>query len=108
MRKAFSIAALPPDIGAQIRKDFPKDTLEVIAEIEAMMQRYDHWESERATRCVIYMANGNRRRLAECLRDALQDYRDPLFAAEYDGRKSGETPVRVRDFSKPFGQNEIQ
>ena len=80
----------------------------VVAEIEEVMQQYGHWESERATRCVIHLANGDRQKLKWALQSAIEDYRDPLFAAEYDGRKSGETPVRVRDFSKPFGQNELR
>lgn len=83
------------------------DHAEVTSEIETVIQHNDELASERIIRCIVYLSEGSRRRLQEWLNYSIQDYRDPIFAAEYEGRISGETPRRIRDFKRPFGQNEL-
>lgn len=53
-------------------------------------------------RCVLLVANGSYKEFARMIELANTDYRDAIVAAEYDRRDR-----RLRDLSKPFGQNEL-
>ena len=110
MARPFSIASLSPDIGDHIRKVFPHDYNEVTQAIETFIQDQDYMvhERPRIVRCILYLAQSEKRPISQVLVSVRGDLRDAILWAEYEGLKSGETLRQVRDFTKPFGKNEIQ
>lgn len=107
MKQPFSIASLPPDIGAQIRKDYPHDHEGVVREMESFIREHDYLSHERIIRCIIYIAKREKMAVASVLRSVSGDWRDAIMWAEYDDRKSL-SPPQVRDFNKTFAENGIQ
>lgn len=107
MKKPFSIALLPSDIGAKIRMDYPHDHEEVIRTMESFIREHDYLSDERIVRCIIHLTKQENMSIPDVLEAVSGDPRDAMFWAEYEGRQSGETPRHVRDFNKPFGQNEL-
>ncbi|MEZ4807474.1 MAG: hypothetical protein R2815_08355 [Flavobacteriales bacterium] len=108
MKKPFRIASLPPDIGAEIRKDYPNEHEAVIRTMESFIREHDYLDHERIVRCIIFLAKQESSSIASVLQSVSGDWRDAIFWAEYEGTREGEEPRHVRDFNKPFGKNEIQ
>ena len=88
---------LPPDIESRLAVDYPDAT----AEARAILARIpaDH---PRVIRCVLHLAEGRLDELAHQVQNAIEDYRDVIFWAEYEDRQARH-PRRVRDFNRPFG-----
>ncbi len=107
MSKSFSISSLPPDIAVCISADYPETHLEITREIEAFIHAHDYLAHPRIVRCILYLAKTDKRPIQWALEAGAGDPRDVMLWAEYDGLKAGETPRQVRDFNKPFGQNEL-
>jgi hypothetical protein len=81
---------LPEDIQRRIIADYGQNNYEVIA--QEILQLKD----QRIIRCVLFLAQGNRKKLDRFIRQAQLDFRDVIYWAEYDG--SG----RINDFSPLF------
>ena len=91
-KKKFTIAALPADIEAELRKEYPNDHKEVTQSMEDFICTHDHLAHPRVVRCIIYLARSQRRSVTDVLRSVSGDSRDAMFWAEYEGTRSDETP----------------
>ena len=85
------------DIQSKIRRDFPS------SDFHAAIEAIHRWDVEvkgllddRRIRCAVYLARGSLDRLKQMIALGMQDYRDLIMAAEYDGE------VRARNFDDPF------
>ncbi len=107
MSSAFTIASLPPDVGARLRADYPETHAEVTREIESFISAHDYLAHPRIVRCIIHLARTRGQSLQWALEVGAGDPRDVMLLAEYEGLSEDETPRQVRDFNKPFGQNEL-
>ncbi|MBC7487958.1 MAG: hypothetical protein H7282_14550 [Cytophagaceae bacterium] len=59
--------------------------------------------TDRITRCIIYLTKNGTAQLKKNLEAAQKDPRDIMLWAEYENR---DHPTRVRDFDKTFKENE--
>ena len=84
----------PPDIVARIQQDFGKDALRDICGL--LQPVLDHDLGNRVVRCVLVVSHGEIERLRHSVEQALMDYRDVIYWAEYDGIR------RIFDFNQPF------
>jgi hypothetical protein len=85
---------LEPDITQRIEKEFS----ELSSSVENVLNKLATVpEFQRVARCVLFLANGDEKKLAHFVTVALTDYRDVIWWAEYDGKEE-----RLRDFSRPF------
>lgn len=94
---------LPPDIAAQVEKDFGPDAAAVMTLLDSYRDAIP--EPARVIRCMIYLAERDSTRMAGLVKMARADYRDVILGAEYVDH-AGERPKQVRDFSKPFLHHE--
>ena len=95
--------ALPEDIVAKVRQDFPEDDALVILQLLAEVKQSDPkgWHGfDRVLRCIVFVADGSFERFAAAV---YTDARDLIVSAEYDGW-SGEEH-HVRNFELPFSSN---
>ena len=88
---------MPPDIAGRIESDFGPAAAEAAEILATFLAHGDEAVSDRLVRCIVYLARGNLETLCETIDLAEKDYRDVIWAAEYDG-----TQVRRQDFSQPF------
>ena len=95
---------MAPDVANRVAREFPsaaarQAAAQILASVtEAVRELNDSvGEQDRVTRCVLFLAGGNLKYLAECAALARRDYRDAIMAAEYDREDR-----RIRDFSRPF------
>ena len=93
------------DISKQIGSDF-QDNADKAFDLVEMYLAKQKQEVSRVLRCVIYLSKGDLKTLKEMINIAQTDYRDAIFWAEYIDLEENE-PKQVRDFSKPFGSNEL-
>ncbi len=96
---------IPKDISKQIEHDFKENFEQAFKLVEIYLARQKQ-EVSRVLRCVLFLSKGNLKTLEEMIHIAQTDYRDAIFWAEYIDFEKDE-PKQVRDFSKPFGINEI-
>jgi hypothetical protein len=86
-----------PDIQSKIRRDFsPSDVYAAIEAIQGWDVEVKGLLDDRRIRCAVYLARGSLDRLRQMIALGMQDWRDLIMAAEYEGE------VRVRDFDHPF------
>ncbi len=92
---------LPDDIAERVRLDFGSQSEQAAKTLsEAAVAELIH---PRVLRCIVYLSRGNTVTLSKMIEAAVADYRDVIFAAEYEDRDKRK-PRRVRDFNKPFGK----
>lgn len=87
---------LPDDIRKKVENDY-KDNVNKNEILELLSTVYSKVRSKRVVRCVIYLSNGNYEDLTHFVKDALVDWREVIYWAEYD-----QNGVRVNDFNKEF------
>lgn len=85
---------LPEDINHKIISDFGKKQYQLVANMLLPLNDYDR--NHRIIRCVLFLAQGNRKKLEHFIEQARLDFRDVIYWAEYDA--SG----RINDFNLPF------
>lgn len=86
---------LPPDVVRYVETNYPDNS-------QVRIRDYlDDLGTPRVQRSVLYLANGSVSLLEHYANEALADTREVLLAAEYETRVS-ETPIPMRDMSKPF------
>lgn len=92
---------LPEDIAERVRLDFGSQAEQAAKTLsEAAVSEMIH---PRVLRCIVYLSKGNTVTLGKMIEAAVADYRDVIFAAEYEDRDRRK-PRHVRDFNKPFGK----
>lgn len=90
-------ADLAPDIGARIERDFGAGALAGIESVLQPLLTGDRpGELDRIVRCVIVLAAGDVAALRHNVEQALLDYRDVIYWAEYDANG------RTADYGQPF------
>jgi hypothetical protein len=102
MRSRDDGTPLPADVAARVSVEFGAQAAEAQRLLENIRGRLP--ERERSLRCVVYLADGDVRLLPLLIEQAVSDYRDVIFWAEYTHLESPH-PKRVRDFGKPFGMS---
>jgi hypothetical protein len=91
---------LLPDIAERIEHDFGTDALgEVRATLEPIV---GSGLGDRVIRCVLVLAQGNHELLRHYVHQAVDDYRDVIYWAEYDAAR------RTHDFSNSFDRAALQ
>jgi hypothetical protein len=93
---------LPEDITLKVAADFGMaDTPAVEMRLAGFVGQYADRHKEapdaRTLRCIVFLADGDRRKLEEYCRLALDDMRALAGRAEYDGNDR-----RIRDLNEPF------
>lgn len=89
--------ALPLDIVARIEHDFGTGALTGVADVLAPLLASDRaGEHERLVRSVLVLAAGDLAKLRHYVAQAVMDYRDVIYWAEYDGTG------RIADYGQPF------
>jgi hypothetical protein len=96
------MSELPSDILGKIEADFGADAETAAAALRSYAAGGERKEPARVLRCILRMAGGDLRRLAEAVDLARIDYRDVIFGAEYDP----ETEERIWDGNRPFPPGE--
>ena len=95
---AFGHMALPEDIIAKVRRDFPEDdAIAIIQLMSELQKREPDWLIDRVLRCVVFVANGSFDKFIGAI---YTDPKDLIVTAEYDGWYGEEN--RLRDFERPF------
>jgi len=89
---------LEPDIVDWIRREFPADQFEQIA--DSVIQAS---ESPRIRRCIAFASHGNIEHLNYFCKLAKIDYRDVINAGEYECKDT-----RLYDFNLPIDQASIK
>jgi hypothetical protein len=99
---------LPGDIRQRIVEDFGAESADEIYQylLEKIPDGLPNGTRPRQLRCILYLAKGDRKRLDEYIEMCLMDTRDVMVAAEYEAREYSDL-VRLRDFAKPFGQEQV-
>ena len=95
------------DILGQIELDFEQEKGRAVAALNAALKENDYLRDERIVRCIIFLAKGDLQQLTQRIVDAKNDPRDVMYWAEYMNRNSLEEATRVRDFNKPFNENDL-
>jgi hypothetical protein len=91
---------LPPDVLARLGVEFGEHAGRAQQLLENI--RGNLPERERSLRCIVFLADGDVRLLPLLIAQALADYRDVVFWAEYTDWER-KNPKRVRNFARPFG-----
>jgi hypothetical protein len=94
--KSRSLENYPRDIVDRVIEEYPADA---IGQVHLW---FEDLGSDRLARCALFLAKGSLDQLRKLVAVGKTDYRDLIFPAEYDSFQ-----VRVRDFSRPFGTEEI-
>ena len=84
----------PPDIAARIEQDFGGDALRGVCSL--LQPVLDQDLGNRVVRCILVLSRGDLGRLQHNVQQALTDYRDVIYWAEYDATR------RTFDFNRPF------
>ncbi|NKI30428.1 hypothetical protein [Croceivirga thetidis] len=96
----------PEDIIQELERKFNSDAKQALNLINIYRNKYEYMDSDRVTRCVIHLSNGDLESLEHYLELGKTDPRDVMLWAEYE-KTNGWNPKRVRDFDKTFGQNKF-
>lgn len=90
------IVSLPPDIIQKIKNDFPKK--EEYDLVESTLKELEVDGKNRVIRCILFVASGDLKKLAQLEELAIRDYRDVIMAGEYEYPSS----KRLRNLANPF------
>lgn len=94
------------DILNRIKKDFGQNSNEAIRILQKQLNKYEYLNQDRIIRCIVYLAKGSIPGLNHTINQAMQDPRDVILWAEYEGLTGKEELVWVRDFTKTFDHSE--
>jgi hypothetical protein len=100
--RSTSARPLPADVLARLGIEFGKQAgraRSLLSNIRGHLQ-----ERARSLRCIVFLADGDVRPLPLLIDQAISDYRDVIFWAEYTDWEATD-PKRVRDLSRPFGKS---
>jgi hypothetical protein len=95
---------LAKDIRVRVSEEFGASAGKAIEILENVTSPLT--ERVRTLRCIVFLAEGDLRLLPLLIDQALADYRDVIFWAEYRGWEN-ERPRRIRDFGRPFGKHAL-
>ena len=102
----FNFNLFPNDIRARIREDFGSQEYKAIRILQPFLINYSESRSPRMVRSIIFLSNGKIEELRRQIEITKNDWRDTLSAAEYVGNDL-ENSVRIRNFNKEFGSENI-
>jgi len=90
------------DIQAQLKRDFgPEAFFDILRDINEWDAQTKGLLDNRLLRAVIFLCHGDRDEFLRLKELARHRWQAVIDRAEYDG------DVRVRDFGRPFGQQEL-
>src|SRR5262245_7180972 len=100
---------VPDDIRRRVVEDFGPERADEVYRylLGRIPDGLPNGTRPRHLRCVLYLAKGDRTLLDRYIELCLQDTRDVMLQAEYDGDSYARL-VRARDFGRPFDQSQIQ
>ena len=87
---------LPIDIELRICKDFPEQNMQEL--VKNIFEEMSIDEKDRVVRCILFLANGNLKRLRDFVELAKIDYRDVIMTGEYEYPSN----KKLRDFNISF------
>jgi len=90
------------DIIERINNDFGERANEAMKMLFDSITKNQNLKTERAIRCIIYLAKGDLADLIKYIESAINDTREVMFWAEYTGIAESKIPKRLRDFNKTF------
>ncbi len=91
--KSRSLENCPRDILDRVLEEYPADA---IGQVHLLLEDLG---SDRLSRCALFLAEGSLQKLEEAVSLGRTDYRDLIFAAEYDCGKK-----QLRDFNQSFSE----
>lgn len=106
-KRPSTIEHLPADILEKIELDFPNDINKAHEIIKGALKEFENLRSARIIRCIIFMAEKDIQQLYRYIDNASTYPRDIFQWAEYINKSSLESRKRVRNFNKPFDQNDL-
>ncbi len=95
-----------PDIQQKINSDFAAQVNEVLELFKTLTAGGRHLNDPRLFRCILFLADKNFEKLKILIDNAKTDTRDIIMWAECMPSGPGDQTIRVRDFSKIFGEEE--
>ncbi|QEG33258.1 hypothetical protein [Bythopirellula goksoeyrii] len=97
---------LPSDITQRVIDDFGHEHATRILQhlLDKIPDGLANGTRHRHLRCILYLSEGDEVRLDEYIEMCLQDTRDVMLNAEYEGKGL----VRKRDFDRPFGRANLE
>jgi hypothetical protein len=95
---------LPKDIINEMKIRFDSGLISANKILAQFLTEYDHLNSDRIIRCVIFLTQNGIENFEKNLILARTDPRDVMLCAEYEQENRTE-PKRVRDFNKTFSEN---
>ncbi|MFC5049079.1 hypothetical protein ACFPK9_15985 [Rubritalea spongiae] len=90
---------MPLDVFQKIEHDFKSDAPTVHERLKELDAQTKGLISNRLLRSIIYLADGDFKKLELYIQQARKDWRDVLWQAEYD---SPDSQKQSRDFNKTF------
>ena len=107
--RKIKLNEVPNDIRQRVIADFGQDLADDIYRylLDRIPAGLPNGTRPRHLRCILYLAQGDRALLDRYIDMCLQDPRDVMRNAEYEGDSYARL-VRVRDFGRPFDQSQIQ
>jgi hypothetical protein len=88
----------PADIAARIERDYGSGAYSgIVAVLQPLTDGDRPGERDRVVRCVLVLAAGDIAKLRHYVGQAVMDYRDVIYWAEYDATS------RIADYNHPFG-----
>jgi hypothetical protein len=99
---------IPDDIRQRVIQDFGLEDAEEVYRylLNRIPTGLPNGTRPRHLRCILYLAKGDRKLLDKYIEVCLQDTRDVMLQAEYEG-ESYAGLVQVRDFAKPFADSQL-
>ena len=103
------MSSLPADIRQRVVDDFGEERAADVYDhlLANVPEGLPNGTRPRHLRCILFLATGHMKQLDDYLKMCLCDTRDVMLAAEYESVPGGDLK-RVRDFSRPFNDSEIQ
>jgi hypothetical protein len=90
------------DIIARINTDFGESATKATTMLIDAINQVDYLKTDRAIRCIIFLAKGNLTDLNKYIETATFDTRDVMLWAEYEKLSGDLNYKRLRDFNKTF------
>jgi len=95
------------DIQETILADFKDSADEANDILIDAISKTDYLKTDRVIRCIIFLSKGDLDNLKKHIDIAVNDTRDVMLWAEYNGFEFGKKTKRIRDFNKTFYDCEI-
>lgn len=86
----------------EIQQKFGENSRLALDILEQIILEQKDLDSDRIIRCVIYLSKSDIADWKACWKAAIEDWRDVIYWAEYEGDFKNHQVQQIRDFNRPF------